>query len=147
MNDQDCARYLEDPEANAGHLAECEACSALFGELEETVEHAPLAIGALPLAPWEGARHRAWPLVLLGAAGVLALAVALFLVAGVSPMRGVAAAAKVPSPSSAMTMASDVSQALMRSAGGWIVLGFVIANALLFALLRRSPRGVDASIR
>ena len=147
MNDQDCARYLEDPEANAGHLAECEACVALFGELEETVDHAPIAIATLPLAPWEGARHRAWPLVLIGAAGVLALAVALFLVAGVSPMRGVSAVAKVPSPSSAMTMAADVSQALMRSAGGWIVLGFVVVNALLVMLLRRSPRGVDASIR
>jgi hypothetical protein len=145
MNDHDCARYLEDPEGNAGHLAECEACRALFGELEETVEHAPIAIGTLPLAPWEGAKHRAWALVLLGAAGVLALAVALFLVAGVSPMLGVAAATKVPPPSSAVAMAADVSHALMRSAGGWIVVGFVAANALLFLLLRRSPRGVDAS--
>jgi hypothetical protein len=145
MNDQDCARYLEDPEGNAAHLAGCDACCALFGELEESVEHAPLTIGRLPLAPWEGAKHRAWPLVLLGAAGVLALAVALFQVAGVSPMYGVAAATKVPPPSSAMTLAADVSRALMRSAGGWIIVGFLAANALLFALLRRSPRGVDAS--
>ncbi|MCU1348593.1 MAG: hypothetical protein JWO56_1623 [Acidobacteria bacterium] len=147
MNDHACARYLEDPEANAAHLAGCEACRALFGELEETVEHPPLAIGMLPLAPWEGSRHRAWALVLFGAVGVCALAVALFLVAGVSPLHGVAAATRVPSPESAMTMAADVSHALMRSAGGWIVLGFLVTNAVLFALLRRAPRGVDASIR
>jgi hypothetical protein len=147
MNDHACARYLEHPEANADHLAACDACRALFGDLDESVSHPPLAIGMLPLAPWEGARHRAWPLVAFGAIGVCALAIAFFLVAGVSPMHGVAAATRVPSPESAMTMAADVSQALMRSAGGWIVVGFLVTNAVLFALLRRAPRGVDASIR
>jgi len=147
MNDHACARYLEDPETNAAHLTECDACRALFGELEETIEHPPLAIGSLPLAPWEGAGHRAWPLVLVGALGVCALTVALFLIAGVSPLHGVAAATKMPSPGSAMTMATDVSHALMRSAGGWIVLGFIVTNVVLFGLLRRAPRGIDASIR
>jgi hypothetical protein len=74
-----CDHYLEDPEANAEHLRECESCRALFGGLEQRpVELRPIAHRELPLAPWEGAAHRAWPLVVGGALAVLALALSLF---------------------------------------------------------------------
>ena len=78
MNRESCQRYLEDPEANASHLAECAECRALADGLVEDSIPPPsgqagrLSSTSLPLAPWEGAAHRSWPLV---AAGALAVAV------------------------------------------------------------------------
>src|SRR5689334_2731121 len=80
-----CQRYLEDPEANAGHLTECEDCRALFDTLGLAVDERPLSVGALPLAPWEGASHRSWPLV-AGGVAVIAIAVLLCIALGVSPV-------------------------------------------------------------
>src|SRR5947208_2859766 len=45
-----CQRYLEDPEANPGNLAECEQCRALFDTLGLSAETRPVSVGALPLA-------------------------------------------------------------------------------------------------
>src|SRR5438132_10855223 len=86
MNDR-CRRFLEDPEANTAHLAECAACRALFDQLNTPVAEASVDVPALPLAPWEGASHRSWPLVLTGALAILAIAIALWAAVGMSPMR------------------------------------------------------------
>src|SRR5215470_6396266 len=80
-----CQRYLEDPEANAGHLAECRECRALFDTLGISVDERPVSVGTLPLAPWEGATYRAWPLV-AGGVALIAIAVMLCIVLGVSPL-------------------------------------------------------------
>lgn len=145
MNDG-CQRYIEDPEANASHLETCEACRELFGELDMPVaEHRPISVDGLPLAPWEGASHRSWPLVVAGAVLLIGIAAALFAMAGISPR---VLFTTLPS--------MDVLASVIRGGGafvrnaptGWQVgigIGFLVVNTLLYMLLRRSPRGVDAA--
>src|SRR6185436_15171885 len=82
MKTDACERYLADPEANESHLAECEECAALFGASD--IEFERIDTTALPLAPWEGAAHKSWPLVIGGALTVLCVAAAMFTVAGVA---------------------------------------------------------------
>ena len=79
MKTDSCQRYLEDPEGNASHLDTCTECRAFFAELEAPLTgQPPLQIRDLPLAPWEGASHRPWPVIASGALAVLAMAAALF---------------------------------------------------------------------
>jgi hypothetical protein len=84
MKSESCQRYLEDPEANPSHPETCAEC-AFFAEIGADVSPRPVAIEALPLAPWEGARHRAWPLVLGIALALLVIAAAVFAAAGTTP--------------------------------------------------------------
>lgn len=144
MND-DCQRYLEAPEANAAHLATCAECRALSEALGLDVQAAPVRVDALPLAPWEGASHRAWPLVLLGVVVLAAAALMLFAVAGSSPFL------VIGDELGRLRVVRDVA----RLAGGAVIeapltwqiaigISFVVVNALLFVLLRRAPRGIDA---
>jgi hypothetical protein len=134
MNDA-CQRYAEDPESNAAHLRECESCAALYGE----VETRRVNVEALPLAPWEGASYRAWPLVIIGALLVLAIALTLCAAAGMSPFTAIA-----------MSMQSDSERVMMiyqklRPIGPLVfVVAFVLVNSILALLLRRAPRGIDA---
>jgi hypothetical protein len=147
MTDQRCERYLEDPEANAAHLQECEACRTLAKTLDEPAAAAPavLDVDALPLAPWEGATHRSWPLVLSLGLAVLLLALILCFAAGTSITNAVTSSVG----------SFDMLRALVRMAGDavWklpkglqvvVLIAFVAVNALLYALLRRAPRGIDA---
>jgi hypothetical protein len=151
MTDEHCQRYLEDPEANAAHLAECEACRALAATLEAPAALEPdmppvvLDLNALPLAPWEGASHRPWGLILSLASGVFLLAVVVCFAAGTS-------ITKVVTSSTGMF---DMVRDLIRLTGdaaphapvGWriaAILLFFGINGLLVVLLRRSPRGIDA---
>ena len=143
MTDQACLQYLEAPEANAAHLETCADCRALAAGLGVELEGAvPKSVDALPLAPWEGASHRPWALVAGGALLVLAIAVALLAIAGVSPL------------TTEMTRL-DMLRSFVRLAPGavqsapvaWQVaigIAFVAVNTLLYFLLRRAPRGVDA---
>ncbi|HEX7808410.1 MAG TPA: hypothetical protein VF608_06795, partial [Thermoanaerobaculia bacterium] len=89
-----CDDYLQDPETHAAHLESCAICRAMFEELdtELPIQHRPIDVEALPLATWEGAKHRTWPLVAAGLLAVLVLAIVLFLAAGTSPLRGIAKA-------------------------------------------------------
>jgi hypothetical protein len=152
MNRESCQRYLEDPEANASHLAECEECrlvdEALRADALRTSSisdpRSAVDVGTLPVAGWEGASYRSWPLVLAGAVAVAVIATLLFAATGASPleiMRG-----NVPS--------GDVIASMFRLAGGavqnaparWqlaIAVCFVVVNAIFIALLRRAPRGLD----
>ena len=145
-----CEDYFEDPERNAAHLESCELCRAMVEELDADVEveARPLNVDALPLAPWEGAQHRTWPLVAIGAVSVLILAVALFLAAGMPPLRGIARA--VTSSVASFEAASKFFQhfgnglhsapALVHVA---IAVLFIAINTILFLLLRRAPKGID----
>jgi hypothetical protein len=147
MTDQSCQRYLEDPEANASHLDECADCRALAARLGEAVEHRPVVVdaGALPLASWEGAAHRSWPLVLGSALTVVAVALALCAATGMSPLRVMDAS--MGSMSALRALIRGGADALRGAPiSGQVAFGVavVLVNALLVVLLRRAPRGIDA---
>ena len=145
-----CEDYLQDPDLNAAHLASCAACRAIAEELDAEVELAPpsLNIDALPLAGWEGASHRTWPLVAAGVASVLILAVVLFLAAGTSPLTGIASA--LTSGVTSFEAVSNFFRLFGRGLHGappavhiTVAVLFVIINTILFLLLRRAPKGLD----
>ncbi|HEX2121354.1 MAG TPA: hypothetical protein VHL59_06910 [Thermoanaerobaculia bacterium] len=145
-----CEDYLQDPEANAAHLESCAACRAMALELDDAVEiePRPLNVDALPLAPWEGASHRTWPLVAAGVVAVLILAAVLFLAAGISPLRGIARAvvSAVPSLDLMLNLSQLAGGALHNAPVMWHVaigVSFLVINTLLFLLLRRAPKGID----
>ena len=139
-----CEDYLQDPEANAAHLESCEACRALAFELDEEidVQPRPIRVDSLPLAPWEGASHRTWPLVAAGVAATLILAVVLFFAAGVSSLSGIVHA--VTSGIPPLQPVVRVLQLTGHAIGAPIVaVLFLAINSILFLLLRRAPRGID----
>ena len=139
-----CEEYLQDPEAHTEHVVSCDACRALGEELDVAIEvqHRPLNLDALPLAPWEGASHRTWPLVAAGLGSVLILAVVLCYAAGVASLSGFAAAMMSAIPP--VQPLVRVLQHTGRAIGAPIVvLLFLAINTLLFLLLRRAPRGID----
>jgi hypothetical protein len=145
MTDQRCQRYLEDPEAHAAHLEECADCRALIDSLDADLPVPPLAVGDLPLAPWEGAAHRSWGLVLSLTLLVLAAAVGLWFAAGTSVSHEVeSSVGSFDMLRSLVRMTGDAAQ---HAPTGWqiaVLLGFLVVNGLLIALLRRAPRGIDA---
>lgn len=148
MIDDRCQRYLEDPEAHASHLDECAACRALHEGFATSSEPSIVARGAfdagnLPLAPWEGASHRAWPLVIGGVVVVVAMALALCAAAGISPL-GVARNI-FGQVNTARGVIDDGARWFNQSTMWRLAFGaiFIAVNALFVALLRRSPRGVD----
>lgn len=145
MNPAACDQYLAEPEEHADHLRECESCRALFGGLETpAVDVRPLPVRELPMASWEGAAHRAWPLVAGGALAVLALALALFVTAGVSSASGIvdAITSSLPPLGAVMTIFSSMAK-ISGSGQIAIFIAFIAVNALLVLLLARSPRGID----
>ncbi|HVG22598.1 MAG TPA: hypothetical protein VND45_00455 [Thermoanaerobaculia bacterium] len=135
-----CEDYLNDPEANAAHLESCEVCRALESDVDEmeTIEPRPMNVDALPLAPWEGASHRTWPLVMAGLVATLTLLIVLSAAAGISPVAAVTA--NLPSLQVLLTFLQLVGRAV---GGGVVAVLFVVINTLLFLLLRRAPKGVD----
>ena len=143
-----CEDYFEDPEKNVAHLETCEFCRAMEDETDFAIEPRPIAVDALPLASWEGASQRTWPLVGAGATSVLILAVVLFLAAGTPPIRGVARAV-----TSSVTSFEATSKFFQLFGSGLhsapavvhvaIAVGFVVVNTILFLLLRRAPKGMD----
>jgi hypothetical protein len=144
-----CDDYLQDPETHAAHVESCELCRAMFEELniEVPVQHRPINLDALPLATWEGASHRTWPLVAAGLLAVLVLASVLFIAAGTSPLRGIAKAlvSAVPSLDLMVNLSQLAGGALHNAPVVWHVaigVSFVLINTVLFLLLRRSPKGV-----
>ena len=144
---QDCQRYLEDPEANAAHLRTCAKCNAEAIALAEkaAVEPPSLDLNALPLAPWEGSQHRAWPLVLATGAVVMIVALALLDAAGMSPLHVVEGS--LTSMEAIRTQLSRAANSLRAATLGAQIafaLAFIVVNGLLIVLLRRAPRGIDA---
>ena len=147
MTDERCQQYLEDPEAHPEHLRECETCRLLAATLDEPLTTTPavLDLDALPLAAWEGARHRSWPLVLSLSASVLALALVLCFAAGTSITRAVTSSAgSLDLVRALVRMTGDAAPHAPRGLQLGILLLFILVNALLVVLLRRPPRGIDA---
>jgi hypothetical protein len=143
----ECQRYLEDPEANAAHLQACAECRDISEALgvKADVESAPIDLNALPLAPWEGSSHRPWPLVLGASAVVIIIALALCDAAGMTPVH--VAESSLTSMEAVRGFVDGATASLRTASLGWQVAfgaAFLIVNALLVVLLRRSPRGMDA---
>lgn len=145
-----CDEYLENPETHESHLEECALCRATLEELDAPldVRSRPIDLESLPLAGWEGASHRPWPLVAAGVVSLLVLAVVLFLAAGTSPLRGIADAlvSAVPSFGLIVNLSQMAGGALHNAPPVWHVaigISFLVINSLLFLLLRRSPKGID----
>lgn len=144
-----CERYLNDPENEAAHLADCPSCAALAGELQKDAGHDSVEISALPVAPWEGAAHRSWPLVITIALTVVGIAATLFFMAGVSPLRGLTRAivASMPPLDILLTSMQLAGSAVHGAPTMWqlaIGAGVIIVNTALVVLLRRAPKGIDA---
>ncbi|MEA2326843.1 MAG: hypothetical protein QOE68_1802 [Thermoanaerobaculia bacterium] len=144
---EDCQRYIEDPEANAAHLRTCAKCNAEAMALAEKADLEPPSIdlNALQLAPWEGSSHRAWPLVLGTAAVVAIVALALLDAAGMSPLHVVEGS--LTSMEALRTQLNRAASSLRSaSLGAQVAFGvaFLVVNGLLIAQLRRAPRGIDA---
>ena len=142
----DCQRFFEDPDAHASHLDTCADCQAVFGTMP--VEGRKINVDALPLAPWEGASYRSWPLVLGGALTLLALTLALFAIGGGASDRGLMAtlSSAVPSVDLVMRAMQMFGSAVREAPRGWqiaVVVSFVAVNGALLLLLRRAPRGID----
>jgi hypothetical protein len=147
MTNDKCQRYLEDPEANAAHLQTCAECRAVSAALavKAGVEPAPIDVDALPLAPWEGSSHRPWPLVLGIVAMVTIIALALCDAAGLSPLH--VAESSLTSMEAIRGLIDSATASLRAASVVWQIafgVAFLIVNALLVVLLRRSPRGIDA---
>ena len=136
MNDA-CQRYAEDPESNAAHLAKCSKCRAIYAPLDVPVE---VRIEALPIAAWEGSGYRSWPLVIGGALALAAIALGLCAAAGISPLAALQAGAHFDWRS-----LLEMGTQAVRPLGpiGFSAL-FIAVNTVLFLLLRRPPRGIDA---
>lgn len=158
MNDE-CTRFMEDPAAHRDHAATCAECRA-FLEQEELLERELTATAAdprpiasfvgedLPLAPWEGAQHRAWGIAIAGAVIVTALAAAAFMYGGISPVAGFVAAARetIASQMSWIAVVRILPRLLHHAPVPFhlfVAAGFIAANLCLFLLLRKTPRGYD----
>lgn len=140
-----CQRYLEDPEAHPGHLAECAQCRALFETLGIEVDERPVSVGQLPLAPWEGASFRAWPLVMGCVALLTAVAGALCYWLGIKPFSLVQSSLVTVTDLYGVIAgaAANLREASIAWQIGFGVL-FLVVNGALVLLLRRAPRGIDA---
>lgn len=142
----DCERFFEDPDSHAAHLEGCTDCRAVFGT--SAIQSRPIDVDALPLAPWEGASFRSWPLVLGGALTLVALAAALFAMAGPAADRDAMQmlSSTVPSVDLMMRAMQMFGSAVREAPRGWqiaVVVSFFAVNAVLLLLLRRAPRGID----
>jgi hypothetical protein len=147
MKTEACEWYLADPEANSAHLETCEECRLLFGS-GGAIEVEPIAIDSLPIAAWEGAGDRSWPLVAVAALLVAGGACAFFLAAGISPLRGIATAVgtMLPSIEILQSLTFRVGSALQHVPAAWQIavgIAFLVVNGILLALLRRAPKGID----
>ena len=148
MKNESCERYLGDPDANASHLDTCEECRALFAPAGVPADGAVVSIDALPMASWEGASHRSWPLAIAGGVAVLFSAIVLFVVAGTAPLTGVVRSLTTTVPSADLILNASrlVGNGLQHAPLSWqlaIGAGFIAVNTVFFLLLRRAPRGID----
>lgn len=161
MTDSSCRQFRGDPEAFSTHPESCVACAGLLEEItqfdREFAAYAtlhgvpplePLDSRNLPVASWEGASERAWPLAVLGALALVFLAVILFLLSGISPTEGFRAALMSQLPRFELfEVASVVGEGLRGAPLGvhvLILVGFTVVNVIFVWLLCRAPRGIDA---
>jgi len=136
----DCQRYAEDPETHAAHIRNCVACREMYALLNTPVESKAVNVEKLPLAAWEGADYRSWPLVLGGALALLTVAFSLCMVAGISLFTAMTAGARFDWRG----ILASASEAVRPLGPIGFAAAFLIVNTILILLLRRAPRGIDA---
>lgn len=153
MTDPGCQRYIEEPELSMEHVRTCKSCSRLAAGLEAPDQSLDLAsrLGktSLPVAPWEGARQRSWPLLASAALLIALIASVCFHFAGVSPLDGfeqtVRQSAAPPLLYSAfLHLGNSLHEAPLPIRVG-LGIGFIVVNFLLALLLRKAPKGLDAT--
>ena len=160
---EECRRFIEDPELEQEHALLCDECAALLEQPDgldeklaelrvETRASMAESLGDMPVAPWEGARHRSWGLVIAGAIAIIGLAAAAFSLIGVSPATGISDAVRGSLNSQVgWVRLFRVAPQLLREAPMqfhvFLFISFLSVNFLLYLLLRREPRGTDAPNR
>ncbi|HUO85377.1 MAG TPA: hypothetical protein VM534_09715 [Thermoanaerobaculia bacterium] len=158
-----CEAYRSDPGQWPGHLAGCARCQDLERDLERvdrelhtygSIPASPdlsASIGSsLPVAPWEGAGHRPWSLIGAGALLILVAAATVFVLLGLSPLQGWTTSLRESLPSGAglMEIARSLSAILSQAPRAFhlfVAGSFLLVNLLFVVLLRRTPRGYDAT--
>lgn len=156
MNSESCQTFLNDPENHTEHVRSCPRCAALMSGLEPGALQEPsgslirtFAPESLPIAEWEGAAHRNWPLVFLTGLAIVAAAAIGFMAAGISPVAGVSQSIQAMIPTTlSLRLAQHFGNSLHRAPMSFhvmVLFSFVTVNLLLVLLLKRSPKGVDAS--
>lgn len=161
---RECELFMQDPEAHAAHAQTCADCRTFAEDMhrletkldQASLETEPLLADrvaeSLPVASWEGASHRAWPTVIAAALALAALAFAVSMMAGVSLVNEIVVAVRgwLSGTGAVMALLRSVPKLAGRIPAGiqiTIVVLFIAVNALLVALLRRSPKGYDAPTR
>lgn len=164
MTETRCEAFLEDPERYASHPDECQECRTLMQDLatldrelaadrlEPVSADSPRTVESLPLAAWEGARFRSWPVAAATAVAILAIAAALFATLGISPLTGVfrSIEGQVTHSLGYVEATRHVAALMANAPAGFHVavgVAFIAVNAAFFYLLRRAPRGIDVSSR
>lgn len=164
MTDPACQRWIDDPDANRAHLSGCEDCRKRASRLERldrdlaaTMPEASGSIAALvadrlPVAPWEGARHRAWALAGIVLAAAFLIAAAGFFLVGIPPIEGFRETARglLRAREVGFVVTSSLGELLRNAPRAFhvaVAVAFVVVNALLLLLLRRGPRGYDVDPR
>lgn len=155
-----CEIWREDPDAHPEHPEGCAACAGVLASLER-LDEGLAALGTsprqnfqgevqrrLPLAPWEGARHRSWGLVLAVVATLALLVTAAFMAGGVNPIRAIGPLLRsmlaIGDPSEIVRSFSALVATAPTSFHVTVGVLFVLVNAILVLLLRRRPGGYDA---
>ena len=161
---RECEQFMEDPEKYAAHAADCPECAAFLEEMQRVdAKLAELSVpprgdlssrvGAkLPVAPWEGATHRAWRPVVMVVTVIAALAVVFSIASGSSLWSETLGLLKVwmTGIGGGLSLLKTTPQMLAHTSMGvriTIVVLFVGINALFVAMLRRAPKGYDAETR
>jgi hypothetical protein len=159
MTEPSCLPHRRDPERLATHAQGCDDCAAYQRELERfdhavtpPVEGEPLLLnpGELPVAPWEGAAHRSWPLLAVAALLAAIVAGLLFASAGIGVIEGVRGTLQAMARGNMLRLAAAFGESVREAPmpfHGLIFGAFLGINFILFRLLRRAPRGADARTR
>lgn len=107
----------------------------------------PILKERLPVAPWEGASHRAWLAPVVVGVTLMALAALVASATGANPFDMIAAifrgaassASEIPDVASSLGTLVSTAPLELRAA---VVAAFILINGLFALMLRRRPRGI-----